>query len=207
MRTYDRTDPDPEAVRAHPWTVATGDPSARYHDLVTSPALIRTSLEDFLPWAGWPAIETFYGLLEWLNGPSSPLESNDCAFAGPAANESAHVSKALEATGRVMILWRALPLNLSRANIDWLREQIHRSLNEADPDFALGTVGITVCRVEFLTLQRHKGGNAGFQLMLSFWAWGDTDAEVMANLARTVQNLWDALRVVAKMTRKRQESP
>jgi hypothetical protein len=32
--------------------------------------------------------------------------------------------------------------------------------------------------------------------MLSFWAWGDTDEEVMGNLDRTFQNIWEALRAV-----------
>jgi hypothetical protein len=38
----------------------------------------------------------------------------------------------------------------------------------------------------------------GFQLMLSFWSWGDTEAEVMGNLDRTVQNIWEALRAVVR---------
>ena len=32
--------------RSHPWTTSASDPDARYHDLTTSPALIRTALED-----------------------------------------------------------------------------------------------------------------------------------------------------------------
>lgn len=196
MRTYDYAGSDPDIVRAHPWSDAVDDPRARYYDLKASPGLIRTSLEDFLPWSGWPAIETFYDVLEWLNGPESSLESNDCAFQGPAANATTRIPKVLEATGRVMILWRALGRNLSRANIEWLREQLHRRLYEADPDLAFGAIGITIYRVRFVTLPAREEQNIGFQLMLSFWAWGDTDDEVMENLARVVENLREALRAV-----------
>ena len=38
----------------------------------------------------------------------------------------------------------------------------------------------------------------GFQLMLSFWSWGDTEEEAMGNLDRTVQNIWEALRAVVR---------
>jgi len=198
VKTYDHAGADSGDVRAHPWTVATGDAAFRYHDLKATPALIRTALEDFVPWSDWPAIDTFYELLEWLNGSESMLESNDCAFEGPNSNVTAGIARALEATGRVMILWRELPLNLLRANLDWLRGGIHRSLNESDREFELGAVGITVCRVRFLGLPDAGDRNLGFQLMLSFWSWGDSDDEVMANLARTIRNLSNALRAVEK---------
>jgi hypothetical protein len=194
MKTYDYAGPDPHAVRSHPWTVAAENPAARYLDLRADPALIRTSLEDFLPWSDWPAVDTFYSLLEWLNGAGSTLESNDCAFVGPSENPTDGVPKALEATGRLMILWRKLPLNLSRENVEWLRIALHRSLNETDPGLEYGVVGISVCRVRFVRLPVSGRKNLGLQLMLSFWAWGDTDEEVMANLARVFRNLWDALR-------------
>jgi hypothetical protein len=199
MKTYDYAGPVSD-VRSHPWTVATLDPTSRYRDLRANPALIRTSLEDFVPWSEWPAIETFYGLLEWLNGAESTLESNDCAFEGPGANPTRDVPKALEATGRLMILWRELPRNLSRANVDRLRAAIHRCLNEIDPDLVYGVVGITVCRVRFITLPLPEEQNVGRQLMLSFWAWGDTEEEVMGNLQRTIRNLWAALRAVVLLS-------
>lgn len=196
MKTYDHAGSDPEEVRAHPWTVSTTDPAARYHDFKANPALVRTSLEDFIPWSGWPAVDSFYELLEWANGPDSTIETNDCAFEGPGANETAGFPKALEVTGRLMILWRDLRLNLVRSNVEWLRSNIHLLLNEADRDFEYGAVGITVCRVRFLALSTASERGVGDQLMLSFWAWGDTEDEVMANLDRTVRNLHASLRAV-----------
>jgi hypothetical protein len=196
MKTYDHSDPDFDTVRAHPWTVATADPKNRYRDFKENPALIRSSLEDFLPWSAWPAIDTFYSLLEWLNGADSIFESNDCAFEGPCTNCTSRVPKVLEVTGRLMILWRALALNLSRANTEWIQGAIHNSLNQIDPELEYGAVGITVCRVKYVTLPLPDEQKFGFQLMLSFWSWGDTEEEVMANLDRTVENIWEALRAV-----------
>jgi hypothetical protein len=198
MKTYERSDPGLDTVRAHPWTVATTDPNSRYRDFKENPALIRTSLEDFLPWSAWPAIDTFYGLLEWLNGADSLLESNDCAFEGPCTNRTSQVPKVLEATGRLMILWRTLPLNLSRANTEWTKVAILNYLNQIAPELDYGAVGITVYQVKYVALPIPDERQFGFQLMLSFWSWGDTEEEVMANLNRTVRNIWEALRAVAR---------
>ncbi|MFA6955543.1 MAG: hypothetical protein WC538_06685 [Thermoanaerobaculia bacterium] len=198
MKTYDYAGPDSQLLRAHPWTVSTGDPAGRYYDLRAEPGLIRTSLEDFLPWSAWPAVETFYQLLEWLNGADSTLETNDCALQGPAPNATAASPRALEVTGRLMILWRSLPMNLPRANVEWLRMGIHRHLSTIDLEFSDGAVGITICRVRFRGIRGPERRKAGFQLMLSFWAWGDAVEDSMANLARCLRNLGDALRAVER---------
>jgi len=198
MKTYDRSDPESDAVRSHPWTAATADPNSRYRDFKANPALIRTSLEDFLPFAAWPAIDTFYSLLEWLNGADSIFESNDCAFQGPCANSTPEFPRALEVTGRLMVLWRTLALNLSRANTEWFKAALHHYLNQIDPELEYGVVGISVYRVNYLALTLPDEPNVGFQLMVSFWSWGDTEEEVMANLDRTVRNIWEALRAVVR---------
>jgi len=52
--------------RSHPWVDAVNGADCRYYDLTASPALIRSALEDFKPWAQYAAIETFYALLERL---------------------------------------------------------------------------------------------------------------------------------------------
>ena len=197
IKTYDQADPEPESIRSHPWTVATADSANRYLDFKESPALIRTCLEDFLPWSTWPAVERFYDIVEWLNGPDSILESNDCAFSGPSASATPQFAKTLEATGRLMVLWRTLPLNLVRANTDRLKDVLHRQLNENDTELEFGVVGITVFPVRYITLPEKDGPQLGFQLILSFWAWGDDEPDVMANLERTVSGIGRALHAVA----------
>ena len=77
-----------EEPRSHPWTDAVASAASRYYDLKAHPALIRTALEDLLPWSHYAAITQLYELLERLNGATSILESNDCAFSGPGPSEA-----------------------------------------------------------------------------------------------------------------------
>jgi hypothetical protein len=176
--------------------VAREDARNRYHDFKGDLGLIRSSLEDFLPWSRWPAIDTFYKLLEWLNGPDSILESNDSAFQGPAPNGSAQFEKALEATGRLMVLLRDLPRNLSLSNTEWVKGALHRRLAGIDPGLEYGAVGLTVYPAKFVSIPLPDEEQLGSQLMVSFWAWGDSEEEVMGNLDRTLGNIHEALRAV-----------
>lgn len=202
MKTYDYSASFDGPMRSHPWQGASADPASRYFDLRKNPALIRTSLEDLLPWSAWPAIETFYGLLEWINGADSILESNDCAFSGPSANETPQFPQALESTGRLMILWQHLPSNLSEERAEWLKGALHQSLNEMDESFELGVIGMTLFPTRYVTLPLPEKRQRGFQLILSFWCWGDTEEEVMENLDRTLRNMWRALREVDREVQK-----
>ena len=178
--------------RSHPWTDVAGNADYRYYDFKTEPARIRTSLEDFVPWARYPAIDAVYTLLEWLNGATSTLESNDCAFTGPHANEISTFAKARQCSGRIMVLHRALAQNLSRARVKKLKDVLHRQLGAIDGDFEWGMIGTTVIPVRYVALP--EDAQLGTQLMISFWAWGNTDAELMSKLDRVVRNLSAGLR-------------
>jgi hypothetical protein len=184
-------------LRSHPWHDTSGAAGSRYFDLTASPEHIRTSLEDFAPWAHYPAIEAFYRLLERLNHASSALESNDCAFEGPHANENQAVRKALECSGRVMVLFRALARNTEEGAIAWLKNELHGALAPLDPNFKSGVVGTTIVPVRYLPLPEANGQQLGTQLMISFWAWGNSELETMQNLGRLLNNLTQALRKVS----------
>ena len=180
--------------RSHPWRDTPGG-GPRYFDLSTNPEHIRNSLEDFKPWARYSAIEAFYKLLERLNHKTSPLESNDCAFEGPQRNENRIVAKALECSGRVMVLFRALARNTKAGEVEWLKNALHHALRPLDPNFQSGMVGTTIIPVSYLALP----DPIGQELMISFWAWGNTEDENMQNLARLLKNLTLALRKVAAL--------
>ena len=197
MYVVEHSDPEAFSARSHPWRGSASDPSHRYHDLKKRPELIRTSLEDLQPFSRQPAVETFYQLLEWLNGSSSILETNDCAFSGPDTNEMAGFAKALQCSGRVMLLFRDLPQNTDDAKVHGLTEAIARALSLEDEGYEWGVIGATIVPVRFTTLPGTEGDQRGTQLMLSFWAWGDDERETMANLDRTLTNLSSVLRGVS----------
>src|SRR5688500_373386 len=137
MKSYQYEGPPLTEPRSHPWVGAAGDSHGRYYDLTATPALIRSALEDFVPWSHHPAIEELYSLLERLNHPDSPLETNDCAFTGPEPNEHPQLEKLLQCQGRIMLLFRALPRNRGE-HIAWLENAVHHGLAPLDPDFEWG---------------------------------------------------------------------
>jgi len=197
MKTYKRELSDGAAPRAHPWTDAASNSGSRYHDFKARPELVRTSVEDFTPWQGSAAVETFYRLLDWLNARDGAFESNDCAFTGPDDNPDPAFLKAQECSGRVMILYRDLPTNLALLHVERLESAVQRHLAKIDPEFEWGAVGTTIMRTQYVTLPLPEEGQLGFQLMLSFWAWGDGPEETMAHLERVFVNLSRALREAA----------
>jgi hypothetical protein len=191
MKSYAYAGPAFTEPRSHPWTDTAGSPEARYYDLTTTPSLIRSSLEDFVPWSRYPAIDAFYSLLEWLNRPESVLESNDCAFTGPEPHQHPEGAHTLQCQGRVMLLFRALEHNRD-GHIGWLENGLHQSLAPLDPMFDGGAIGTTVVPVRYRALP--AGDQLGDELMISFWAWGSSQGECLQNLARLMKSLSSALR-------------
>ncbi len=194
MRTCEYAGEPFAAPRSHPWVGAVSDPTGRYYDLTASPAHIRSSLEDFVPWGNYAAIEAFYMLLERVNQTTSLLESNDCAFVGPHPSDNAASQKALECSGRVMVLFRDLVRNTTEGQIEALKNELHLALVKLDPNFRSGVVGTTIIPVRYLALPEAADQQLGTQLMISFWAWGNTEIENMQNLSRLLRNLAQALR-------------
>lgn len=202
MKVYEHSDPGSLKLRSHPWIDAESDPAYRYYDFKTRPELIRSSLEDLQPWNAYPAIETFYRLLEWLNGSESIFESNDSAFSGATATTGTPSSKPLQCSGRVMILYRNLALNTSLEQVHRLANATAQTLSETDPLFECGAVGATIISARFTTLPGPPERQRGQQLMLSFWAWGETEPEVMRHLDRIFHNLTGALHSVTEEIRR-----
>lgn len=79
---------DARLVRSHPWSVAENNPNQRYYDFKAEPSLVQSVLEDFVPWSDYPATQSFYDLVAWINSPHLRLESNDCAFKGVHKNSN-----------------------------------------------------------------------------------------------------------------------
>jgi hypothetical protein len=183
-------------LRSHPWTSALHDTTCRYYDFRTSPQLIRSSLEDFTPWNKYAAIQDFYSLLERLNHAKSPLESNDCELTGPTANLDVQFRKSLQCSGRLMLLYRDTELNVVKQRVFWLKMALHQQLAHLDSKFQWGVIGTTLVPVHYLALANEEVA-LGQQLMISFWAFGNSEAETMLSLSRVFKNLTQALREVS----------
>lgn len=195
MKTYEYDGTPFSEPRSHPWLGSASDPLARHHDFTASPELIRSALEDFVPYRKYPAVEDFYALVERVNHPKSLLESSDCAFNPPQPNESRLVKAELECSGRLMLLYRDLSQNTRRDRISWLKTAFHQQLARLDPKFALGMIGTTLVPVRYLALPAES--QEGQQLLLAFWAYGSNEDGTMQNLARLFRNLTQALRAVS----------
>lgn len=194
-------EPDFPVGRTHPWTCAEYDMSLKYYDFKEFPNLITEVLEDFKQWDHFPAVQTFYGLLRWINGRHSLFESNDCAFKFPDPNTNPHFDKKLQSAGRLMILFRNVLLNLTIAHTNWLKENIFSFLKKRDTAFNWGVIGISVASTQFLV-----GDNpVGQIVVLRFWSFGNTDNEVMRNLDRLLKNLLTCLRFVSEDLKNRQD--
>jgi len=98
------------------------------------------------------------------------------------------------------VLYRSLPLNLSRHRVEMLERAVHGALAGIDAGFQWGVVATSVMRTRYITLPVTEKEQAGYQLMLSFWAWGDNEAETMANLDRVLKNLREALLKISRET-------
>lgn len=197
MIVYEHQTDESKTAREHPWTEGENNPEHLYYDFKEHSELISSVLEDFRVHAKWPAVETFYNLLRWLNGPNSYLESNDCAFRGCTQNTNLNFKKQLCCTGRLMILFQETQLNLAVASIGQLKNRVHFYLSQIDRDFDLGVVGTSILPVYFKDLNLPEEQKYGYELMLSFWTWGDDESETMENLDRLFRGLNQSIEVLS----------
>jgi hypothetical protein len=182
-------------------------------DFRASPGQIRTSLEDFLPFARWPAIQTFYGLLEYLNGPTSRLETVDCAFRGPYSHCDSNSGLALAADGRLFVMYRDIGINCSKDHYQWLCGKLMQELELVDATFpaAEGVVAFSLNSAlhveisdgqwlpsgEFDAAQDDRG--MGYHTMLTFWAYGNDEAALFSNLDRVFKNILEVSKSIDKL--------
>jgi hypothetical protein len=191
-----------EQPRLQPYVAASQNQSG-YLDLRAQPHLIRSALEDFRPFEQWPAVETFYSLLEWLRRPESALDSTDCAFRPPAPHSDSNSHFALSAHGRLFLMFHDAKLNISQPHTVWLCGRMMGVLQEIDTDFepSRGVVGLTLNPVLHTDLSPARWINDGLyehgpddpgvgaHLMLSFWGYGNDDEQVFGSLDRVWSNV------------------
>lgn len=217
---YDDGLENPEP-RLHPYQAARpyadGQPDPKgFLDFVANPELIETSLEDFMPYGHTAAVRTFYDLLRWANGPESPLATCDCGTRPPSSHKDRNSHRPIRIHGRLFFLFRDLKLNCSAEHTDWLCGYAGHVLKAIDPGLPAhdAVVGFTLQPVLHITLSTGTplpdGGlssgpgdpGLGRHLMLTWFAYGDTEADAFTMLDRTFKNIWSALRSTADEIRR-----
>lgn len=166
-----------------------------YIDFKANPQLIRSSLEDLALFTGERFAEKFYSLLEWLNGPQSLLESNDCAFRGGMDNTTdEQFPHERKCQGRLMILFRDIAENCQPRSIEWLMNQLMDSIQSINPVFRAGAIGFSRMKTIYMELgDRPRTGGKGEQLMVSFYAYGKNDRRCYESMEKIIEYTHSAL--------------
>ena len=178
-------------ARTHPWRDAEYDESARYYDFIKHPELIRTSLEDVLPFGDEPCAVHFYELIEWLNGPDSVFETNDCAMRAVEDSPEEQFPQVLRMKARLHLFIRDHRHNLEQSNADWLTLAFRKLLFEIDQNWREGCISITQQPVGFETFSDGEISD-GLLQDIGFWAFGDTEEETQTNFVRCTKNVLEA---------------
>lgn len=202
-----------EKPRMHPY-ISTRSGEAGFVDFKRAPERIAHVLEDFVALSHEPAIQTFYGLIAWLNGPVSRLESCDCALRGPEAHRWDHSSRPLCIHGRLMLMYRN-PLANCDERINLLYDTLGNELSAIDSQFTRdqATVGFALSSVLYKDLCRGCADENGFILvadddpglgshvLLQFQAFGNDNEEAFRHLDRVFQNIELACRRTSEMVK------
>jgi hypothetical protein len=184
-------------ARVHPWTDATYSDESKYYDFRKNPELIPEVLEDFRPWSEYPAIQTFYDFLRWVNSDKSVLETNDSAF------RFYQDKSPMVASGRVMIFFHKEELNLIYGISHALTRTFIEQLTEIDRHFIPGLFKVSRYPIAFVNcfnkfqidpllyspiIESHATN-------LEFEAYGETPFETMENLNRLFEGMLRATRI------------
>jgi hypothetical protein len=204
--------------RHHPWTVSAENPEFKYYDFRKHPELIPRVLEDFRPFDQYDATQRFYEMVTWLNGDESKFETSDCRFDGIKPNtQKDKWNKELACHGALVVLFRNLKYNLSEDSrawsnqkimtgvtpprqyqpskyLKWMADQSEHLVRQINPGFRLGCIATSFYNVYYVDGAEDNRDKFGYQLVYRFWAWGDTDDEIMSNL----KIVFDALTMCLK---------
>jgi len=154
-----------------------------YMDFKQQPELIRSALEDLLPFEKWDFVEQFYNLIEWLNSPTSLLESNDCVFNALEDNTDQQYPYAKKCSARLMILFRDIPENCQDKSINWLMNNIQSMASSMKANFKTGAIGLSQSPTCYLALgDKPDSGGMGYQVTLNFFAYGNNEQDCYASM-------------------------
>ena len=174
---------DNSLLRSHPWTSMVSDDANLYIDFKKQPQLIRSALEDLIPFKKYGFVEQFYALIEWVNSPRSLLESNDCVFNAAEDNPDQQYPYAKKCSARLMVLFRDISENCQAKSIDWLMQNILLHVSTTKPGFKAGAICLSQSPTCYLVLgDKTDTGGMGHQVTLTFFAYGKNHLRCYENM-------------------------
>jgi len=190
---------DDSALRSHPWTTMESNDNNVYIDFKKKPKLIRSTLEDLIPFKKWDFVEQFYILIEWVNSTNSTLESNDCAFNAVEKNTDQQYPFPKKCSARLMILFRDIPENCQEKSIDWLSNKLLTAVSTMKPNFKAGAVALSYSPTCYLALGDQLGtGGMGYQITLTFLAYGKNESKCYENMSEVLKVAQSSLKNINK---------
>lgn len=137
--------------RPHPWKVSAHDPNAKFFDCLKRPDLVRTSLEDFIPYAHQPAIERFFEMVEWMCGPETLWETTESKFWPPSTHSNRFFSQyPITCSGRLVFFCRDHSWQCRHSA--WAFDNLLKRLVQREPTPPNACVGVFMFPIQFLSL-------------------------------------------------------
>jgi len=147
-------------------------------DFLKHPELIRTSLEDFIPFKNQLAVERFFELVEWMLNDDSPWETTESKFWSPVRNTGpAFPDYSVICSGRLVFFCRN-HLWQSRHS-DWLFSRLLEGLLRHKPVVPNACVGVFTVPTLFVSLSQDQGKTAPLCAALGVrcYGFGNTEDE------------------------------
>ena len=186
--------------RPHPWQGSAYDPNARFVDFLRYPELIRTSLEDFLPYSDRPAIERFFQLLEWMQSPSTIWETTESKF-WPVSTQSnrSFAQYRLICSGRLVFFCRDYLWQCK--NSHWAFTQLLKRLKDYAPVAANACVGVFTVPTLFVSLSEDGGVTAPEckALGIRCYGFGNSEDEAFDGFGAGVDAVRSCIENMAEM--------
>lgn len=147
-------------ARPHPWQGSLHDPRAKFTDFLAHPELVRSSLEDFIPYAAQPAIDRFFSLVEWMSGPDAPWETTESYLWPPAAPHSNRFFAQYKIICSARLVFFNRDHHWQCRHGDWAFQNLLARLQHREPVHPNSCVGVFTMPTLFVSLSDDGGKTA-----------------------------------------------
>jgi len=187
--------------RPHPWQGSIHDPNAKFVDFLKRPDLVRISLEDFLPYAAQPAIDRFFRLVEWMNGPGTIWETTESYLWPPASPHTNRVFSQYPVICSARMVFFTRDHLWQCRNADWAFRNLLDRLRNRKPTPPNACIGVFTVPTLFASLSTDGGKTAPECKALGArcYGFGNTDNEAFDSVGLEVDALREVVERMAEM--------